>query len=128
MKFAACHASVRTWTTTHWERTDRIVQLLICPAQPRKFIIRIEDTDTKAQILQDGERSQLDNLKWMSDWDEGPMQRRRILVLTANPNVCIYAQYIQELMDKGLAYKSYMTEEELEAQLVPGSGPPNATL
>ncbi len=37
-----------------------------------QFIIRIEDTDTKRNI-EDGERSQLDNLKWMGlDWDEGP--------------------------------------------------------
>ena len=48
-----------------------------------KFIIRIEDTDTKRNIA-DGERSQLDNLKWM-----GMKVRIRAatLVLTANPNV-----------------------------------------
>ena len=44
-----------------------------------KFIIRIEDTDTKRNIA-DGERSQLDNLMKVRI-------RAATLVLTANPNV-----------------------------------------
>ena len=81
-----------------------------------KFIIRIEDTDTKRNIA-DGERSQLDNLKWMGlDWDEGPDKGGDFGPYRQSERKDIYAQYIQELMDKGLAYKSYMTEEELEAQ------------
>ena len=36
------------------------------------FIIRIEDTDRKRHV-EDGERSQLDNLRWLGiDWDESP--------------------------------------------------------
>ena len=34
------------------------------------FIIRIEDTDRKRHV-EDGERSQLENLRWLGmDWDE----------------------------------------------------------
>ena len=36
------------------------------------FIIRIEDTDRKRHV-EDGERSQLENLRWLGmDWDESP--------------------------------------------------------
>ena len=36
------------------------------------FIIRIEDTDRKRHV-EDGEHSQLDNLRWLGiDWDESP--------------------------------------------------------
>ncbi len=57
------------------------------------------------------------NLHWLGiDWEEGPNK--------PNPKVCLYRQserskegiyhkYIQELLDKGIAYKDYSTEEEL---------------
>ena len=81
-----------------------------------KFIIRIEDTDTKRNIA-DGERSQLDNLKWMGlDWDEGPDIGGDYGPYRQSERKDIYEKYVQELMDKGLAYKSYMTEDELAEQ------------
>lgn len=81
-----------------------------------KFIIRIEDTDTKRNIA-DGERSQLDNLKWMGlDWDEGPDIGGDYGPYRQSERKDIYEKYVQELMDKDLAYKSYMTEDELAEQ------------
>jgi nondiscriminating glutamyl-tRNA synthetase len=80
-----------------------------------KFIIRIEDTDQKRNI-QGGEESQLNHLRWLGmDWDEsvdvggdfGPYRQMERLDL--------YQKYTDELMSKGLAYKCYCTEEELEA-------------
>ncbi|WNB91993.1 glutamate--tRNA ligase [Bacillus sp. NEB1478] len=80
-----------------------------------KFIIRIEDTDQKRNI-QGGEESQLNHLKWLGmDWDEsvdiggeyGPYRQMERLDL--------YQKYTDELLTKGLAYKCYCTEEELEA-------------
>lgn len=81
-----------------------------------KFIIRIEDTDTKRNIA-DGERSQLDNLKWMGlDWDEGPDIGGDYGPYRQSERKDIYQKYIDELLEKGLAYKSYETEEQLQAK------------
>lgn len=80
------------------------------------FVIRIEDTDTKRNIA-DGERSQLDNLKWLGmDWDEGPDKPGEYGPYRQSERKGIYQPLIQELLDKGLAYKSYMTEDELQKQ------------
>ncbi|NBD28246.1 glutamate--tRNA ligase [Paenibacillus glycinis] len=81
-----------------------------------KFIIRIEDTDVKRNVA-GGEESQLTYLKWLGiTWDEsvdigggyGPYRQTERLD--------IYREYWQELIDRGLAYKCYCTEEELEQE------------
>ncbi|CAM4519299.1 nondiscriminating glutamyl-tRNA synthetase [Paenibacillus endophyticus] len=81
-----------------------------------KFIIRIEDTDVKRNVA-GGEESQLKYLKWLGiDWDEsidigggyGPYRQTERLD--------IYSKYWQELLDRGLAYRCYCTEEELEQE------------
>ena len=80
------------------------------------FVLRIEDTDTKRNIA-DGEQSQLDNLKWLGiDWDEGPDKPGKYGPYRQSERKDIYQPLIQELLDKGLAYESYMTEDELQAQ------------
>ncbi|HBF75229.1 MAG TPA: glutamate--tRNA ligase, partial [Lactobacillus sp.] len=80
-----------------------------------KFIIRIEDTDTKRNVA-DGEKSQLDNLRWLGlDWDEGPDKPGEYGPYRQSERFDIYKPYIQQLLDEGKAYKSYRTEEELEA-------------
>ena len=92
-----------------------------------KFIIRIEDTDTKRNV-KDGEKSQLDNLKWLGiDWDEGPDKPGDYGPYRQSERKEIYQEYIQQLLDANLAYKSYKTEEELqnerEAQRSSGIAP-----
>lgn len=81
-----------------------------------KFIIRIEDTDVKRNVA-GGEESQLTYLKWLGiDWDEsvdigggyGPYRQTERLD--------IYKEYWQDLLDRGLAYRCYCTEEELEKE------------
>lgn len=77
------------------------------------FIIRIEDTDRKRHI-EDGERSQLENLRWLGiDWDESPETHAQY---RQSERLEIYQKYVDELLEKGLAYKSYVTEEELAAE------------
>ncbi|MBP2623810.1 glutamate--tRNA ligase [Streptococcus oricebi] len=77
------------------------------------FIIRIEDTDRKRHV-EDGERSQLDNLRWLGiDWDESPETHENY---RQSERLDLYQKYIEELLEKGLAYKSYVTEEELAAE------------
>ena len=84
--------------------------------QGGKFIIRIEDTDVKRNI-KGGEESQLKYLTWLGiDWDEsvdiggeyGPYRQME--------RIEIYQKYTEELLAKGLAYKCYCTEEELEKE------------
>ncbi|MBH5320822.1 glutamate--tRNA ligase [Paenibacillus sp. GSMTC-2017] len=81
-----------------------------------KFIIRIEDTDVKRNVA-GGEESQLKYLKWLGiEWDEsidigggfGPYRQTERLD--------IYREYWQDLLDRGLAYRCYCTEEELEQE------------
>ncbi|MDR2465113.1 MAG: glutamate--tRNA ligase [Streptococcaceae bacterium] len=77
------------------------------------FIIRIEDTD-RARHVEDGERSQLENLKWLGiDWDESPEKPGDFGPYRQSERLDIYQPLVQELVEKGLAYESYKTEEEL---------------
>ncbi len=81
------------------------------------FIVRIEDTDVERNV-ENGEESQLKYLKWLGiDYDES--------VDKVNPKYApyrqlerldIYRKYAEELIEKGLAYKCYCTEEELEKE------------
>ena len=77
------------------------------------FIIRIEDTDRKRHV-EDGERSQLENLRWLGmDWDESPETHENY---RQSERLELYQTYIDQLLAEGKAYKSYVTEEELAAE------------
>lgn len=81
-----------------------------------KFIIRVEDTDEKRNI-EGGEESQLKYLQWLGiDWDESVDKGGEYGPYRQSERNHIYSKYYQELLDKGLAYKCYCTEEELEAE------------
>ncbi|WP_085993707.1 glutamate--tRNA ligase [Oceanobacillus senegalensis] len=81
-----------------------------------KFIIRIEDTDEKRNV-EGGEESQLKYLKWLGiEWDEGADIGGDYGPYRQTERLEIYQKYVDELLEKGLAYKCYMTEEELEAE------------
>ncbi|MFD1124023.1 glutamate--tRNA ligase [Lentilactobacillus raoultii] len=80
-----------------------------------KFIIRIEDTDTKRNVA-DGEKSQLENLKWLGlDWDEGPDIGGDFGPYRQSERNDIYKPLLQQLLDEGKAYESYRTEAQLTA-------------
>ncbi|CBL90932.1 glutamate--tRNA ligase [Leuconostoc gasicomitatum] len=83
-----------------------------------KFIIRIEDTDT-ARNIADGEKSQLDNLAWLGlDWDESPENPGEYgpYRQSERNEQGLYQPFIDELLAKGLAYKSYKTTETIAAE------------
>lgn len=81
-----------------------------------KFIIRIEDTDQKRNVA-GGEESQLKYLKWLGlEWDEGADVGGEFGPYRQMERLDIYQKYVDELLEKGLAYKCYMTEEELELE------------
>ncbi|WP_428910366.1 glutamate--tRNA ligase [Niallia sp. Krafla_26] len=95
--------------------------------QNGKFIIRIEDTDQKRNV-EGGEASQLKYLKWLGiDWDEGVDVGGEYGPYRQSERNHIYETYYNELLEKGLAYKCYCTEEELEqereAQIAKGETP-----
>ena len=71
-----------------------------------QFILRIEDTDTTRSRPEYTENI-LEGLTWLGlNWDEGlTFQSKRL---------DLYRQATQTLLDKGLAYRSYDTEAELE--------------
>lgn len=71
-----------------------------------KFILRIEDTD-QTRSRPEYTENILEGLTWLGlNWDEGPSYQSQRLDL--------YRQATQTLLDKGLAYRSYDTEAELE--------------
>ncbi len=89
---------------------------LFARSQNGTFVIRIEDTDQKRNV-EGGEYSQLNYLKWLGiDWDEsvdvggdyGPYRQME--------RIEIYREHYNDLIDRGLAYKCYCTEEELEQE------------
>lgn len=81
-----------------------------------KFIIRIEDTDVKRNVA-GGEESQLKYLKWLGmDWDESIDIGGEYGPYRQTERLDIYNKYVKDLMDRGLAYYCYCTEEELEAE------------
>ncbi|MCA1024378.1 glutamate--tRNA ligase [Halobacillus litoralis] len=81
-----------------------------------KMVVRIEDTDEKRNV-KGGEQSQLDYLKWLGiEWDESPNLGGEYGPYRQMERLDIYKKYVDELMERGLAYKCYMTAEELEAE------------
>ncbi|TMZ42117.1 glutamate--tRNA ligase, partial [Klebsiella pneumoniae] len=79
-----------------------------------KFIIRTEDTDSKRNV-EGGEESQLTYLKWLGiEWDEGADIGGNYGPYRQMERLDIYQKYIDDLLERDLAYECYMTEEELE--------------
>jgi len=70
-----------------------------------EFLLRIEDTDLE-RSRPEFTQNILDGLQWLGlNWDEGPFFQSKRLDL--------YRSAIQTLLDRGLAYRCYITEEEL---------------
>lgn len=81
-----------------------------------EMIIRIEDTDEKRNIV-GGEESQLRFLKWLGiEWDEDADMGGEYGPYRQMERLDIYKKHVDELLERGIAYKCYMTTEELEAE------------
>ena len=72
-----------------------------------RFVLRIEDTDTK-RSTQASVDAIFEALEWLGiDWDDGPyFQSKRL---------DIYQTYIQELLDSGHAYYCICSQEKIDA-------------
>src|SRR4028119_1307977 len=74
--------------------------------QGGKFILRVEDTDVERSKSEHTDNI-LEGLTWLGlNWDEGPSFQSQRLE--------IYRQWVQTLLDKGLAYRCYTTAQELD--------------
>lgn len=81
-----------------------------------QFILRIEDTDEK-RFVPGAIADLLTSLRWVGiDWDEGPDcgGPHAPYVQSERRDVGIYQQYVDQLLARGHAYKSFTTAEEQE--------------
>src|SRR5260221_5785640 len=77
-----------------------------------QFIVRIEDTDRERFVEGSMDRT-LDVIKaYGLDWDEGPRVGGKFGRYIQSERLEIYKKYAMELIEKGLAYYCFMTEEE----------------
>ncbi len=80
------------------------------------FIIRVEDTD-QARSTRESEEMVLDDLRWLElTWDEGPDVGGPHAPYRQSERTEFYRRVALDLMDRGVAYRCYCTEEELEAK------------
>lgn len=80
------------------------------------FILRIEDTDLERSNAE-YEKLQIDDLKWLGIFhDEGPDKPNpKYGPYRQSERGEIYQKYAKQLIEKGMAYYDFCTEEELEA-------------
>lgn len=80
-----------------------------------KFVLRIEDTDQK-RFNPKSIADLLDGLRYLGlEWDEGPEAGGDYGPYHQTQRQEIYGEYIQILLEKGLAYRCFATPEELKA-------------
>lgn len=78
-----------------------------------QFIFRLEDTDQK-RYVPGSEKRLLEVIKaYGLDWDEGPDIGGPYAPYVQTERLDIYQKYIKQLLDKGLAYYCFCTEERL---------------
>lgn len=78
-----------------------------------QFVIRVEDTDQKRLVPGAQDRILKDIKDYGLTWDEGPDIGGPYGPYIQTQRLNIYQKYIKELLDKGLAYYCFCTEERL---------------
>ncbi|MEG2909076.1 MAG: glutamate--tRNA ligase [Erysipelotrichaceae bacterium] len=91
------------------------------------FVLRIEDTDIERNV-EGGEESQLKYLEWLGITpDESAQKPGNCGPYRQMERLDIYKGVVDEMLEKGLAYKCFCTQEELaqvkETQEVSGQAP-----
>ncbi len=80
------------------------------------FLLRIEDTD-RARFQEEALEDITKSLQWLGlTWDEGVTKGGDCGPYFQSERLDIYKKYVDELLEKGHAYKCYCSEEELAAQ------------
>lgn len=91
-----------------------LFNLCFARQQGGQFVLRIEDTD-QARSTSQSEQAILDSLRWLGlEWDEGPDVGGEHGPYRQSERKDIYAQYAQQLLEKGHAFKCYRTAQELD--------------
>lgn len=79
---------------------------LYAKSQGGDFVLRIEDTDLE-RSTDEAKQAILDGMQWLGlTWDTGPVYQTE--------RFDRYREMIQQLLDNGLAYKCFMSSEELD--------------
>lgn len=80
-----------------------------------EFIIRIEDTD-RTRLVEGATEQILSSISALGmDWDFGPDKPGPFGSCIQSERLMSYHERIEELIEKGIAYRDYRTSEELEA-------------
>ncbi len=81
-----------------------------------ELVLRIEDTD-RERSKKEYEEAIIEDLKWLGiEWDEGPDKGGPHAPYRQSERFEIYKKYVDELLEKGYAYRCFCTPEELEAE------------
>lgn len=84
--------------------------------QGGELLLRIEDTDLD-RSKREFEEEIIESLEWLGiDWQEGIHRQGDNGPYRQTERLEIYKSYLQQLLDAGLAYYCFCTEEELDAQ------------
>ncbi|CAL0305981.1 unnamed protein product [Lupinus luteus] len=79
-----------------------------------KFVLRIEDTDLE-RSTRESEEAVLRDLSWLGlDWDEGPGVGGDYGPYRQTERTSLYKKYADQLLESGLAYRCFCSNEELE--------------
>ncbi len=77
------------------------------------FIVRIEDTDVTRKV-EGAVDAILDSLEWLEiAWDEGPRVGGEYGPYRQSERLDLYRKHVQQLLDRGHAYKCYCSPERL---------------
>lgn len=80
------------------------------------FVLRIEDTD-RSRVSEESYRAVLEDLRWLGlDWDEGPEVGGPYGPYRQSERLDTYRSVVSRLMEAGVAYRCYCTQEELDAR------------
>ena len=81
-----------------------------------QFILRIDDTDRQRNV-EAALRPILDGFRWLGiDWDEGPEVGGPCAPYYQSQRTERYRAAVEELLDRGLAYRDYATADETTAE------------
>lgn len=93
-----------------------LYNFLFAKQQGGKFILRIEDTDSK-RFVKGAEEYIEEAFQWLGlPFDEGPLAGGKYGPYKQSERKSIYKQYVTKLLDKEAAYIAYDTPEELDAK------------
>ncbi|MDA1139092.1 MAG: glutamate--tRNA ligase [Planctomycetota bacterium] len=91
-----------------------LFNLVYARSKGGKFILRLEDTD-RARRIETSEAAISHSLEWLGlQYDEGPDVGGDFGPYRQSERLDIYARHVQELVDKGNAYRCFCTKERLD--------------